>query len=180
MKVTVIGTGYVGLVTGTCLADLGNEVMCFDINQDKVAQLNAGHSPIYESGLDSLIDKNRLAGRLHFSSNIEASIHHGEILFIAVGTPPGESGQADTSQVLEVARNIGLWMRTDKVVVNKSTVPVGTADAVHGVIERELAKRCWFKPVGELQHEARPEFCVISNTEFLKEGSAVELSLIHI
>ncbi len=174
MKVTVIGTGYVGLVTGTCLADLGNEVMCFDINQDKVAQLNAGHSPIYESGLDSLIDKNRLAGRLHFSSNIEASIHHGEILFIAVGTPPGESGQADTSQVLEVARNIGLWMRTDKVVVNKSTVPVGTADAVHGVIERELAKRGWFKPVGELQHEARPEFCVISNPEFLKEGSAVE------
>ena len=174
MKVTVIGTGYVGLVTGTCLADLGNEVVCFDINQSKVAQLNAGQSPIYESGLDSLLNKNRLAGRLHFSSDIEASIHHGEILFIAVGTPPGESGQADISQVLEVARNIGLWMRTDKVVVNKSTVPVGTADAVHGVIERELAKRGWFKPVGELQLEARPEFCVISNPEFLKEGSAVE------
>jgi UDPglucose 6-dehydrogenase len=174
MKVTVIGTGYVGLVTGTCLADLGNEVMCFDINQDKVAQLNAGQSPIYESGLDSLLNKNRLAGRLHFSCDIEASIHHGEILFIAVGTPPGESGQADISQVLEVARNIGLWMRTDKVVVNKSTVPVGTADAVQSVIERELAKRGWYKPVGELQLEARPEFCVISNPEFLKEGSAVE------
>lgn len=174
MKVTVIGTGYVGLVTGTCLADLGNEVICFDINQEKVSQLNAGQSPIYESGLDSLIDKNRLAGRLHFSSNIEASIHHGEILFIAVGTPPGENGQADTSQVLEVARNIGLWMRTDKVVVNKSTVPVGTADAVYAVIERELVKRGWYKSEGELNQVVRPNFCVISNPEFLKEGSAIE------
>ena len=164
MKVTIIGSGYVGLVTGACLAEQGNNVFCVDVDPKKIEILNSGGVPIYEPGLKEMIERNRAAGRLQFSKDIAASVAHGDIQFIAVGTPPDEDGSADLQYVVAAARNIGRYMSTPKVIVDKSTVPVGTADKVHAAITQELEKR-----------GLSPELCsVVSNPEFLKEGAAVE------
>ncbi len=164
MKVTIIGSGYVGLVTGACLAELGNQVFCLDLDQKKIDILNQGGVPIYEPGLKEMITRNKEAGRIVFSTDIEASVHHGEVQFIAVGTPPDEDGSADLKYVLAAAQNIAKYMKDFKVIIDKSTVPVGTAHKVSAVIQAELAKR------GEQQ----VHFSVVSNPEFLKEGAAVE------
>jgi UDPglucose 6-dehydrogenase len=164
MKVTIIGSGYVGLVTGACLAEQGNNVFCLDLDPKKIAILNSGGVPIYEPGLKEMIERNRAAGRLQFSTDIAASVAHGDIQFIAVGTPPDEDGSADLQYVVAAARNIGRHMITAKVVVDKSTVPVGTAEKVTAAITEELSRR-----------GLSPELCsVVSNPEFLKEGAAVE------
>src|SRR4051812_28223633 len=130
MKITIIGTGYVGLVTGACLAEQGNDVLCLDLDAKKIAMLNAGGIPIHEPGLEEVVARNRAAGRLQFTTDIEASVEHGAMQFIAVGTPPDEDGSADLQYVLAAARNIGKFMTGFKVIVDKSTVPVGTADRV--------------------------------------------------
>lgn len=163
MNVTIIGTGYVGLVTGACLADLGNEVVCLDLDAAKIALLNDGGVPIYEPGLKDLIEANVDAGRIEFSTDIDAAVAHGEVLFIAVGTPPGENGSADLQYVLAAARDIGRRMTGFKVVVDKSTVPVGTGLKVAQVLQEEITRR-----------GADASFSVVSNPEFLKEGAAVE------
>ena len=163
MKVTVVGTGYVGLVSGACLADMGNDVLCLDVDAKKISTLEAGGIPIYEPGLEEIVHRNVAAGRLHFTTAIERAVSHGTIQFVAVGTPPGEDGSADLKYVLAAARNIGRHMKDYKVVVDKSTVPVGTADRVAAVIEEELQKR-----------NSDLDFSVVSNPEFLKEGAAVE------
>ena len=164
MKVTIIGSGYVGLVTGACLAEQGNNVFCLDLDPKKIEILNSGGVPIYEPGLKEMIERNRAAGRLQFSTDIAASVAHGDIQFIAVGTPPDEDGSADLQYVVAAARNIGRHASTPKVIVDKSTVPVGTADRVSVAITEELQKRGL--PV---------DICsVVSNPEFLKEGAAVE------
>ncbi|MBK6850120.1 MAG: UDP-glucose/GDP-mannose dehydrogenase family protein [Burkholderiales bacterium] len=163
MKVTVIGTGYVGLVTGACLADVGNDVLCLDVDPRKIATLEAGGIPIHEPGLDNVVKRNVAAGRLHFTTDIERAVHFGTIQFIAVGTPPDEDGSADLQYVLAAARNIGRHMTDHKVVVDKSTVPVGTADKVNAAIADELAKRAVTVP-----------YSVVSNPEFLKEGAAID------
>ena len=164
MNITIIGTGYVGLVTGACLADLGNNVFCLDVDQAKIDLLNNGGVPIYEPGLKEVIERNVEAGRLTFSTDIAASVAHGSVQFIAVGTPPDEDGSADLQYVLAAARNIGRYMTDFKVVVDKSTVPVGTADKVTAAIQAELAER----------EQSKLNFSVVSNPEFLKEGAAVE------
>jgi UDPglucose 6-dehydrogenase len=166
MKITIIGTGYVGLVTGACLAELGNDVFCLDVDQAKIDLLNGGGIPIHEPGLAEIVARNRSAGRLQFSTDIAASVAHGELQFIAVGTPPDEDGSADLQYVLAAARSIGRHMSQFTVVVDKSTVPVGTADKVRAAIQTELHAR-------GVQHAATP-FSVVSNPEFLKEGAAVE------
>ena len=164
MKVTIIGSGYVGLVTGACLAEQGNNVFCLDLDPKKIEILNSGGVPIYEPGLKEMIERNRAAGRLQFSTDIAASVAHGDIQFIAVGTPPDEDGSADLQYVVAAARNIGRHASTPKVIVDKSTVPVGTADKVAAAITEELEKRGL--PL---------DLCsVVSNPEFLKEGAAVE------
>ena len=163
MKITVIGTGYVGLVTGTCLSEVGNDVICFDTDSAKIASLKEGVLPIWEPGLDEMVARNVKAGRLHFTDDIEAATRFGTIQFIAVGTPPGEDGGADLQYVLKAASNIGKHMTDYKVVVDKSTVPVGTADQVRATIEAELKARGVDTP-----------FAVVSNPEFLKEGAAIE------
>ncbi|MBI3284316.1 MAG: UDP-glucose/GDP-mannose dehydrogenase family protein [Burkholderiales bacterium] len=163
MKITIIGTGYVGLVTGACLAELGNDVFCLDVDQRKIDILNNGGIPIHEPGLEEVVARNRAAGRLRFSTDVAASVAHGDIQFIAVGTPPDEDGSADLQYVLAAARNIGQHMNGFKVIVDKSTVPVGTADRVSAAIRAELEAR-----------GADAEFSVVSNPEFLKEGAAVE------
>lgn len=163
MKITIIGTGYVGLVTGACLAELGNNVFCLDVDRKKVDILNSGGIPIHEPGLAEIVARNRAAGRLQFSTDVAASVAHGDIQFIAVGTPPDEDGSADLQYVLAAARNIGRHMKGFKVVVDKSTVPVGTADKVRAAIAEELKVR-----------NADVQFAVVSNPEFLKEGAAVE------
>ncbi|HCN87884.1 MAG TPA: UDP-glucose 6-dehydrogenase [Oxalobacteraceae bacterium] len=163
MKITIIGTGYVGLVTGACLAELGNDVFCLDLDQEKIDILSGGGIPIHEPGLADIVARNRAAGRLKFSTDVAASVAHGEIQFIAVGTPPDEDGSADLRHVVAAARNIGKYMSGFKVVVDKSTVPVGTADKVRATIQSELDARA---------DAAR--FSVVSNPEFLKEGAAVE------
>jgi UDPglucose 6-dehydrogenase len=162
MKITIFGTGYVGLVTGTCLAEMGNHVLCLDVDAAKIARLERGEIPIFEPGLEPLVTRNHAAGRLQFSTDAAAGIAHGEVIFIAVGTPPDEDGSADLSYVLAVARSVGEHIAAPKVVVNKSTVPVGTADRVRAAIADVLAQR-----------GARVEFDVVSNPEFLKEGDAV-------
>ncbi|GAB2616453.1 UDP-glucose dehydrogenase family protein [Novilysobacter erysipheiresistens] len=162
MRVTIFGTGYVGLVTGTCLAEVGHDVVCVDIDQAKVDALNRGEVPIFEPGLAPLVQANRDAGRLRFVSDPVESIGHAELIFIAVGTPPDEDGSADLQYVLAVARTIGRHLEAPVVVVDKSTVPVGTADKVRATIAAELAAR------GTLV-----EFEVVANPEFLKEGDAV-------
>jgi UDPglucose 6-dehydrogenase len=163
MKITVVGTGYVGLVSGTCLAEVGNDVLCLDLDASKINTLNAGGIPIYEPGLQEMVKRNVAAGRLHFTTSIEDAVQHGTIQFIAVGTPPDEDGSADLKYVLAAARNIGRLMTDYKVVVDKSTVPVGTGDLVHAAIADELTQR-----------GAEVPYSVVSNPEFLKEGAAVE------
>jgi UDPglucose 6-dehydrogenase len=158
MNVTVIGTGYVGLVTGACLADAGNNVFCLDVDAKKIRSLNEGRVPIFEPGLEPIVRRNREAGRLKFSTDVAASVAHGELQLIAVGTPPDEDGSADMQYVLAAAEAIGRHMSSYKVVATKSTVPVGTADRVREVLQR-ITKH---------------EFAVVSNPEFLKEGAAVE------
>jgi UDPglucose 6-dehydrogenase len=163
MNVTVVGTGYVGLVTGACLADAGNSVFCLDLDERKIGLLKQGKIPIFEPGLEQIVQRNEEAGRLSFSTDVPASVAHGELQIIAVGTPPGEDGSADLQHVVAAARSIGKHMQGYKVVATKSTVPVGTAGKVRLAIEEELKRR------GE-----RGDFSVVSNPEFLKEGAAVE------
>ncbi|MEP7084967.1 MAG: UDP-glucose/GDP-mannose dehydrogenase family protein [Betaproteobacteria bacterium] len=163
MKLTIVGTGYVGLVTGTCLAEVGNDVLCLDTNSEKIAMLNAGGVPIYEPGLEQIIRKNVDAGRLRFTTDVAAGVAHGTLQFIAVGTPPDEDGSADLQYVLSAARNIGRLMTGHKVIIDKSTVPVGTAERVRSAVAEELAARGVSLP-----------FAVVSNPEFLKEGAAVD------
>ncbi len=163
MKISVIGTGYVGLVTGTCLAEVGNEVLCLDVDPKKIEILKSGGIPIYEPGLEDMVRRNVAAGRLSFTTDIEKSVAFGQIQFIAVGTPPDEDGSADLQYVVAAARNIGRHMNEYKLVVDKSTVPVGTADKVGAALAEELTQR-----------GVAIEFHVASNPEFLKEGAAVE------
>jgi UDPglucose 6-dehydrogenase len=163
MKVSVVGTGYVGLVTGACLAEMGNDVLCLDVDPNKIRILEEGGIPIHEPGLDLVVARNVKAGRLSFTTDIARAVEHGTIQFIAVGTPPDEDGSADLQYVLAAARNIGRLMTEYKVIVDKSTVPVGTADKVRAAVADELAKR-----------SAKLEFAVVSNPEFLKEGAAVD------
>ena len=172
MRVTVMGTGYVGLVTGVCLAELGNDVVCYDVDADKIRAMNAGHCPIYEPGLEEMVVRNRGLGRLKFSADVVDSVHHGDIVYIAVGTPPGPDGRADLSYVTSAARSIGRWMRTPKVIVDKSTVPVGTAEQVEQWIDEELHRRGLSDTRSE--HLSDLAYCVVSNPEFLKEGAAIE------
>ncbi len=164
MKITIIGTGYVGLVTGACLAELGNDVLCFDLDANKIATLNKGGIPIHEPGLEPIVAINRANGRLKFTTDVEKSVAHGDIQFIAVGTPPDEDGSADLQYVLAAAKNIGKYMQGFKVVIDKSTVPVGTAEKVSQVISAELKQR----------GNQNGLFSVVSNPEFLKEGAAVD------
>ncbi len=163
MKITMIGTGYVGLVSGACLAEVGNDVLCFDVDRQKIEILEAGGIPIYEPGLLEMVQRNRAAGRLRFTTDVEESVAWGDVQFIAVGTPPDEDGSADVKHVVSAARAIGRHMNWYKVIVDKSTVPVGTADAVRAAIAEELKARNLDIP-----------FSVVSNPEFLKEGAAVE------
>lgn len=163
MKITVIGTGYVGLVSGTCLAEVGNDVLCLDLDAEKIRILNAGGMPIHEPGLQEMVARNRSAGRLRFTTSVEESVAHGLLQFIAVGTPPDEDGSADLQYVVAAARAIGRHMTDYKVIVDKSTVPVGTADRVRAAVAEELAAR-----------GLQTGFSVVSNPEFLKEGAAVE------
>ena len=163
MKVTIFGTGYVGLVTGACLAEMGNHVVCVDIDAGKVERLKRGEIPIYEPGLEEIVQRNHAGGRLDFTVEAAPAIAHGELIFIAVGTPPDEDGSADLQYVQKVASTVGRHLERYAVVVNKSTVPVGTADRVREAVAAELAAR-----------QATVEFDVVSNPEFLKEGAAVE------
>lgn len=163
MKITVIGTGYVGLVTGACLAEVGHQVTCLDIDQEKIDLLNNGGIPIYEKGLEKVVSENRAAGRLFFTTDSDKAVAFGEVIMIAVGTPPDEDGSADLSAVLAVSRMIGEKMNAHKVVVTKSTVPVGSADKVRAAIAETLEKR-----------SSSLTFDVGSNPEFLREGRAVE------
>ncbi len=162
LKLTVHGTGYVGLVTGACLAEAGNQVVCVDVDEAKIRALEAGRIPIFEPGLEQLVRRNEQAGRLHFTTDVAAGVQHGLFQLIAVGTPKNEDGSADLRHVLTVARSIGSLLDEYKVVVDKSTVPVGTADRVSAAIAEELARRDVSVPVD-----------VVSNPEFLKEGAAV-------
>jgi UDPglucose 6-dehydrogenase len=163
MKITIIGTGYVGLVTGACLAEVGNNVFCLDLDQRKIDLLNGGGMPIHEPGLDEIVARNLAEGRLKFSTDLPQAVAHGDILFIAVGTPPDEDGSADLQYVLAAVRDIGRNMNGFKVVVDKSTVPVGTCYRVKEVIQAELDAR-----------DVSIKFSVVSNPEFLKEGAAVQ------
>lgn len=163
MKVTVYGTGYVGLVSGTCLAEVGNEVLCVDIDAAKIAKLNSGQIPIYEPGLEAMVHRNVTEGRLSFTTDVVAGVAHGLFQFIAVGTPPDEDGSADLQYVLAVAQSIGDHIEDYRIVVDKSTVPVGTADRVRATLQQRLDARG--KAV---------EFDIVSNPEFLKEGAAID------
>jgi UDPglucose 6-dehydrogenase len=162
MRLTIFGSGYVGLVTGACMAETGNHVVCVDVDENKIARLNDGEIPIYEPGLDAYIERNVEAGRLEFTTDVQKGVDHGLFQFIAVGTPPDEDGSADLQHVLAVARSIGQHMTDYRIVVDKSTVPVGTADKVHETIRGELSKR-----------GVALEVDVVSNPEFLKEGAAI-------
>lgn len=163
MKITVIGTGYVGLVGAACLAEVGNHVLGLDVNPEKIRILKEGDIPIHEPGLLEIVRRNVENGRLAFTTNIEEAVHFGEVQFIAVGTPPDEDGSADLQYVTEAARNIGRFMTSEKVIVDKSTVPIGTGDKVKAAVAEELKKR-----------NVDIHYSVVSNPEFLKEGAAVE------
>jgi len=163
MKVSIFGSGYVGLVTGICFAEQGNEVICIDIDKNKIETLRSGIIPIYEPGLAELLANNMESNRIHFSDSIEEGVAFSDVIFIAVGTPSDEDGSADLQYVLSVAKSIGERMETEKLIVNKSTVPVGTADKVSEVVSKELSYR-----------NSELNFQVASNPEFLKEGAAVE------
>lgn len=158
MKVAVVGSGYVGLVAGTCFADSGNEVICVDVDENKINQLRQGDIPIFEPGLEEMVKQNVREERLYFTTDIKYAVEQAQIVFIAVGTPPDEDGSADLKYVLDVARNIGKYMNGYKVIVNKSTVPVGTADKVRD----------------EIRKHTQYDFAVVSNPEFLKEGAAID------
>lgn len=162
MKVTIYGSGYVGLVTGTCLAEVGNDVLCVDIDENKINMLNNGQIPIYEPGLEPLVHANTASGRLKFTTDVAAGVDHGLFQFIAVGTPPDEDGSADLRYVLTVARSIGQHIKEYRILVDKSTVPVGTADKVRAATQEEIKKR-----------GVKIEIDVVSNPEFLKEGAAI-------
>jgi UDPglucose 6-dehydrogenase len=162
MKITIFGTGYVGLVTGACLADVGHDVLCMDVDHGKIEKLKNGQIPIFEPGLESIVRHTVEAGRLNFTTDTEEAVGHGVLQFIAVGTPPDEDGSADLQYVTAVARAIGQYMTDYKVVVDKSTVPVGTGDKVKAAVRSELDKR-------GLEYD----FDVVSNPEFLKEGAAI-------
>jgi UDPglucose 6-dehydrogenase len=163
MKLTVVGAGYVGLVTGACFAEMGNDVLCVDLDETKIAKLKRGELPIHEPGLQDIVARNIAAERLHFGTDLKEGVRFGTIQFIAVGTPPDEDGAADMQHVLAAARSIGRHMTDYKLVVDKSTVPVGTADAVHAAIA-----------AGQAERGVRVPYSVVSNPEFLKEGAAVE------
>ena len=163
MRITVIGTGYVGLVAGACFAEFGNDVLCLDLDAKKIQSLKAGDIPMYEPGLPELIKRNIDAGRLKFTVDIETSVSHGNLQFIAVGTPPDEDGSADLRNVVTAAKNIGRYIKNDVVIVNKSTVPVGTSERVMAVVTQEIEKR-----------KIGCKVNVVSNPEFLKEGNAIE------
>ena len=163
MNVAIIGSGYVGLVSGACLADVGNQVLCMDVDKNKVEQLQNGAIPIFEPGLEELVRSNTLVGRLRFTASLSDAVKFADILFIAVGTPPGENGSADLAHVLGAAKGIGELLSDPLVIVNKSTVPVGTAARVEETIQAELDKR-----------NIAVDFAVVSNPEFLKEGAAIE------
>ena len=163
MKITVVGTGYVGLVGAACLAEVGNHVLGLDVNAEKIRILKEGGIPIHEPGLLEIVRRNVENGRLSFTTNIEEAVHFGEVQFIAVGTPPDEDGSADLQYVTEAARNIGRFMTSEKVIVDKSTVPIGTGDKVTAAVAEELKKR-----------NVDIHYSVVSNPEFLKEGAAVE------
>jgi UDPglucose 6-dehydrogenase len=163
MKITVIGTGYVGLVSGTCFAEVGNDVLCLDVDAEKIRMLQQGRIPIFEPGLEDMVKRNAHAGRLRFTADVAAAVAHGSLQFIAVGTPPDEDGSADLQYVVAAARNIGRHMNEYKVIIDKSTVPVGTADKVRRAIAEELCKR-----------GVETDFSIVSNPEFLKEGAAIE------
>jgi UDPglucose 6-dehydrogenase len=163
MKIVVVGTGYVGLVTGACLAEVGTEVICVDVNVQKIQNLQKGILPIYEPGLDEIVERNFKKGRLHFSTRLDEAIIGAQVVFIAVGTPPGEDGSADLQYVLQVADTVGKYMNGYLVVVTKSTVPVGTAAKVKETITKAVKER-----------KADIDFDVASNPEFLKEGAAVD------
>lgn len=162
MNITIFGTGYVGLVTGACLANVGHHVICIDIDANKVSRLQNGEIPIHEPGLETLVEQNLAAGRLEFTLDIEKAVHHADIQFIAVGTPPNESGAADLKYVLAVAESIGRTMTSPKIIVVKSTVPVGTCDKVESKVRDTLSAR-----------GTELSFDVVSNPEFLKEGAAI-------
>ncbi|MDX1817576.1 MAG: UDP-glucose/GDP-mannose dehydrogenase family protein [Marinobacter sp.] len=162
MKITIFGTGYVGLVTGACLADVGHDVLCMDVDQNKIEKLKNGHIPIYEPGLEDIVKHTVEAGRLAFTTDTEEAVKHGALQFIAVGTPPDEDGSADLQYVLAVAKSIGQYMEEYKVIVDKSTVPVGTGDKVKGAVQAQLDHR-----------NLELDFDVVSNPEFLKEGAAI-------
>jgi UDPglucose 6-dehydrogenase len=163
MKITIFGTGYVGLVTGICLAEIGHDVVCVDINAAKIAMLKNGKAPIYERGLDELLTKNLAAQKIKFTTDEIIGIEHGEYIFIAVGTPPSQEGSADLQYVYAVAKSIGQNLDHAAIIVNKSTVPVGTGDKVKKILQKELAKR-----------EVKIDFDVVSNPEFLKQGDAIK------
>ena len=163
MRLTIFGSGYVGLVTGACMAEIGNHVVCVDIDEDKIERLCNGEVPVYEPSLESYIQRNQEAGRLEFTTEMSRGVAHGLFQFVAVGTPPDEDGSADLQYVLAVADSIGFHMDEYRIVVNKSTVPVGTTDKVRETIQAALAKR-----------DLALEFDVVSNPEFLKEGAAIE------
>ncbi|HNX59644.1 MAG TPA: UDP-glucose/GDP-mannose dehydrogenase family protein, partial [Spirochaetota bacterium] len=164
MKLAVIGTGYVGLVTGTCFSEMGNDVWCVDVDAKKIENLNNGIIPIYEPGLEELVKRNHSEGRLRFTTNLDEALDDTLLAFIAVGTPPNEDGSADLSHVISVARGIGKIMNKYMIIVDKSTVPVGTAEKVRETIKKELVSR----------GKSEIEFDVVSNPEFLKEGNAIE------
>lgn len=163
MKITIYGSGYVGLVTGACLADVGNDVLCVDVDVDKVKKLKEGIIPIFEPGLEAIVRNARTMGKLDFTTDMERAVQHAEIQFIAVGTPPDEDGSADLQYVLAVTETIGQFMDSPKVIVDKSTVPVGTADKVRAMVESKLAER-----------DTKIDFHIVSNPEFLKEGDAID------
>ncbi len=163
MKLAVVGTGYVGLVTGACFAEMGNHVVCVDVDQDKLARLNCGEIPVYEPGLEQIVDRNFKRGSLEFTDDLKVALDGAQVAMIAVGTPPGEDGSADLRYVLEVARNLGEYMTDYLVITDKSTVPVGTAEKVEAEVTKALGSR-----------GAKIPFDVVSNPEFLKEGAAVE------
>ncbi len=163
MKLTIFGSGYVGLVTGACMAEVGNHVVCVDIDEDRVDRLNNGEVPIFEPGLDELIERNMAAGRLQFTTSVADAVEHGLFQLIAVGTPPDEDGSADLKHVLAVARSIGQHMTDYRIIIDKSTVPVGTADKVRETVRGELNAR-----------GLEIDFDVVSNPEFLKEGAAID------
>ncbi|WP_187647945.1 UDP-glucose dehydrogenase family protein [Nitrosophilus labii] len=173
MKLSIIGTGYVGLVTGACFAQMGNSVVCVDIDEKKIENLKKGIIPIYEPGLEEIVKNNFKIGTLEFTTDIKYALENSDIVFIAVGTPQGEDGSADLQYVLAVAKDIGKYMSHPLIVVDKSTVPVGTADKVRETIKKELENRLHNKDITEGEFEELMKFDVVSNPEFLKEGDAV-------